>query len=63
MLIFSQDTDGDEDFMLYKLDLSNIRNSQPDLISAQPGVQAVFMAVSNQQRNKLIFGANDEYPT
>uniref|UniRef100_A0A914W549 Uncharacterized protein n=1 Tax=Plectus sambesii TaxID=2011161 RepID=A0A914W549_9BILA len=63
VLVFSQDNDGDENFMLFKLDVSDKQKLQPEAISAQPGVQAVVLAFSNQQMNKLIIGANDENPT
>uniref|UniRef100_A0A914VS77 Peptidase S9 prolyl oligopeptidase catalytic domain-containing protein n=1 Tax=Plectus sambesii TaxID=2011161 RepID=A0A914VS77_9BILA len=62
VLVYCQDNDGDENFKLYLLDVSNKEKLEPRAIYSQPNVQATVLSASIRQPNKLIIGVNDENP-
>uniref|UniRef100_A0A7E4WBH5 Prolyl endopeptidase n=1 Tax=Panagrellus redivivus TaxID=6233 RepID=A0A7E4WBH5_PANRE len=62
LMLFYQDTDGDENFKLYKLNISNPSpQNQPHVISDRPGVKVVIIA-NNLITPRVLIGLNDENP-
>ncbi|KAE9550696.1 hypothetical protein FO519_006097 [Halicephalobus sp. NKZ332] len=62
VILFYQDTDGDENYKLYKLNITNPSpQNEPTVISDKPGVKAVIIA-NNLRDRRILVGLNDENP-
>uniref|UniRef100_A0A914DNA8 Uncharacterized protein n=1 Tax=Acrobeloides nanus TaxID=290746 RepID=A0A914DNA8_9BILA len=62
IILYYQDNDGDENYKLYKLNITNPSPlNEPHVISDKPGVKAVVIANNLRDRFVLV-GLNDENP-
>uniref|UniRef100_A0AC35GFW9 Peptidase S9 prolyl oligopeptidase catalytic domain-containing protein n=1 Tax=Panagrolaimus sp. PS1159 TaxID=55785 RepID=A0AC35GFW9_9BILA len=62
VMLYYQDLDGDENYKLYKLNITNPSpQNEPHVISDRPGVKAAIIA-NNLVDRRVLIGLNDENP-